>query len=158
MGCMDIVDDVVIPVSAGELIDRVTILQIKSERIQDPAKLSNVQRELTELRLVCGRRVDLQDPQIESLQHRLRQINELLWDTEDAIRRCERLQDFGPAFIRLARSVYHQNDERADVKRRINQLVGSRLVEEKQYDEYLTAGQPATTLRAAAAELHPTPE
>jgi hypothetical protein len=124
-----------IPVSWGELLDKITILQIKSERMTDPAKLANVRSELELLEKVR----DLQDAVPDGLAELvadLRTVNGMLWEIEDAIRDCEREQDFGERFIELARSVYFTNDRRADLKYRINRLAGSRVVEEKSYTPY----------------------
>ncbi|MDQ2101917.1 DUF6165 family protein [Azospirillum isscasi] len=121
-----------VPVSWGELIDKITILEIKAERIRDPAKLANIRRELDELcavRDVSG--VDL--GAVADTVNALRTVNQTLWDVEDAIRLCERCQDFGPSFIALARDVYFTNDERARLKRVLNDTLGSELVEEKSY-------------------------
>lgn len=128
-----------VPVSVGELLDKIAILEIKAERITDPAKRANVLRELEVLREVWDASpiagLDLAD-----LRRALREVNERLWDIEDAIRDKERLGDFGAAFIELARSVYLENDERARIKREINRLTGSALVEEKSYREYRRDG------------------
>jgi hypothetical protein len=121
-----------VEVSAGELIDKITILQIKSERIADPAKLANVRRELAVLAAVRDREV-APSAELAGLADELRQLNEALWQVEDDIRDCERRQDFGPRFVELARSVYRHNDRRSALKRRINDLLGSRLIEEKSY-------------------------
>jgi len=117
------------PVSWGELVDKITILEIKAARIVDPAKLANVQRELQALVAVR----DAQGKPPAMLAAELRQVNEALWDIEDRIRECEQRGDFGPTFIELARSVYKTNDRRAALKRRINDAMGSELVEEKSY-------------------------
>ncbi len=121
-----------IPVSWGELVDKVTILEIKGERIADATKLKHVRQELRLLLDVLARdsALSLEGAKIRKA---LRAVNERLWDVEDAIRVCERRQDFGPDFIELARSVYRLNDQRFAHKRRINELAGSRLVEEKSY-------------------------
>lgn len=121
-----------IPVSWGELVDKVTILEIKAERISDATKLKHVRQELRLLLDVLARdsALSLEGAKIRKA---LRAVNERLWDVEDAIRVCERRQDFGPDFIELARSVYRLNDQRFAHKRRINELAGSRLVEEKSY-------------------------
>ncbi len=124
-----------IEVAPGELLDRITILEIKAARISDPGKLRNVRREMDELRAVAERGVP-DSPGLRALRRELKAVNETLWEVEDAIRLCERRQDFGPAFIRLARSVYEQNDRRAALKRQINELLQSRLVEEKSYTDY----------------------
>lgn len=130
-----------VPVSTGELIDKITILQIKSERITDPAKLRNVRQELEMLQAARDGAIRASEA-LTDLTGQLKATNEALWDIEDEIRNCERNQDFGPQFIELARSVYHQNDRRFELKRRINEQVGSALVEEKSYAPY-DAGQRA---------------
>ncbi|CCG42862.1 DUF6165 family protein [Magnetospirillum molischianum] len=126
---------ILVPVSWGEVIDKITILEIKMERLSDPAKLANVRRELDALMTVRDRdfsnHVGLAD-----LADELRTVNESLWEIEDEIRGCERAQDFGETFIRLARLVYITNDRRAAIKRRVNDLLGSDLVEEKSYAPY----------------------
>ncbi len=120
------------PVSAGELVDKITILRLKAERIGDPAKAANVRRELDLLEAVSARELSASED-LAALTLELAQINAALWDIEDGKRDCERRQDFGPAFIELARAVYLQNDRRAEIKRRINALTGSTIVEEKSY-------------------------
>lgn len=123
------------PISYGELIDKITILEIKSARIDDPDKLANVRDELEMLDRLCARdpasRINIRAERVE-----LRYINEQLWDIEDEIRLKERDQAFDARFIELARAVYHTNDRRAAVKRAINVKLGSRLVEEKSYQDY----------------------
>ncbi len=126
---------ILVPVSWGELLDKITILVIKSERIADAPKRANVVRELDALRQVvaaAGALPEAAQPLIDAL----RGVNEALWDIEDDIRDCERQKDFGPRFVELARSVYHQNDRRAALKRDLNALLGSELVEEKSYQAY----------------------
>lgn len=123
------------PVSAGELIDKITILDIKAERITDEAKLANVMNERDVLSKVRLEAVALND-EISALTDALRTVNEQLWEIEDEIRLCEAAQDFGDKFVQLARSVYVTNDERAALKKEINRLTGSRLVEEKSYADY----------------------
>jgi tetratricopeptide (TPR) repeat protein len=127
-----------IEVSPGELIDKITILEIKSKRIADPAKLVNVRPELAELVAVRDREL-APSAELTALVTELKEVNETLRQIEDEIRDCERRQDFGPAFIALARSVYQQNDRRAALKRRINDLLGSRVTEEKSYRPYETS-------------------
>jgi hypothetical protein len=123
-----------VPVSWGELLDKMTILEIKSLRIADPSKLANVRRELD---LLLERRLEgAHSPAIEALVHKLRGVNEELWEIEDRIRDCERAGDFGPVFVSLARSVYRTNDRRAELKRAINERMGSGIVEEKSYAAY----------------------
>jgi hypothetical protein len=126
---------VTVEIAPGELIDKITILQIKAQRITDADKLRNVRAELATLSATRDRALPAV-PGLAALTAELRAINESLWVIEDDIRRCEREQDFGPRFVELARSVYHQNDRRAAVKRRINELLGSTLREEKQYAPY----------------------
>jgi cell division FtsZ-interacting protein ZapD len=122
--------DVVVPISVGELMDKIAILEIKSERIANETQLANVRRELTALREV---RLGIDRAMLDGLCAELKQVNAKLWDVEDAIRECDAGGDFGEKFVALARSVYRLNDERARLKRSINQLSGSRLVEEKSY-------------------------
>ncbi len=122
------------PVSVGELIDKLTILTIKSERIADSARLSNVCRELEALAREAERaQVGYPEGALACLGQALLEVNRQLWDVEDALRRCERDGEFGSGFVGLARSVYRLNDERAALKRRINAASGSALVEEKSY-------------------------
>ena len=122
-------------VSWGELIDKVTILEIKSERMSDPAKLANVARELATLNPLRDQALQLHRA-LATLVADLKAVNATLWQVEDEIRDCERNQDFGPRFIELARAVYHENDRRASLKRQINLLLNSGLVEEKSYKDY----------------------
>lgn len=124
-----------VEVSAGELIDKITILEIKTERIADPDKVANVQRELRSLTTARHEALP-SSPELDALTAELRRINERLWEIEDDIRDCERKRDFGERFIELARAVYRTNDRRAAAKRQINELLGSRLVEEKDYAAY----------------------
>jgi hypothetical protein len=120
------------PCSVGELLDKITILRIKSDRIRDEQKLSNVRRELALLEGLA-RSHGLAEPAIDQLIERLAAVNARLWTVEDSIRECELEGDFGPRFVALARSVYAENDERAAIKRAINALSNSALVEEKSY-------------------------
>ena len=121
--------------SPGEFLDKLTILEIKSERMTDPAKLANVSRELTLLRETWGAS-PLASRDVTELLAALKQVNESLWEIEDRIRDKERESLFDAGFIELARAVYVTNDERANIKRRINARLGSALVEEKSYQEY----------------------
>jgi len=123
------------PVSFGELIDKITILEIKSERMTDAAKLSNVRDEL-ELLSALWQRDPASGADISAERAELKRINEALWEIEDEIRLKERDRAFDARFIELARAVYHINDKRAAVKRAINLKLGSRLVEEKSYQDY----------------------
>jgi len=121
-----------VEVSVGEVLDKITILEIKDQRITDPAKLANVRNELSTLNdTLAG--VLQPTPELGRLRKELFDINAALWDIEDEIRECETAKDFGPRFIELARAVYFTNDRRAAVKKQINLAVGSRLVEEKSY-------------------------
>jgi hypothetical protein len=126
---------VLIEVGPGELIDKITILRIKSERMSDAGKLANVRHELDVLEK--ARAENLADgADLRRLEADLKAVNEALWVIEDDIRQCEADKDFGPAFIELARSVYKQNDRRAALKKEINLLTGSSIVEEKSYTEF----------------------
>ena len=127
------------PVSYGELIDKITILEIKSERMTDAAKLANVRDELQLLNRLWGTDVHPRT-NISAERAELKRINEALWEIEDEIRVKERDNAFDERFIELARAVYHTNDKRAAVKRAINLKLGSRLVEEKSYQDY--SGSP----------------
>jgi tetratricopeptide (TPR) repeat protein len=122
-------------VAPGELIDKITILQIKSERMTDQAKLHNVKVELATL-LATRDRATPASEELTRLTDGLKGVNEALWEIEDEIRVCERNKDFGEKFIELARSVYKTNDRRAALKRQVNDLLGSRLIEEKDYKPY----------------------
>ena len=124
-----------VEIAPGELIDKITILEIKSERIADAEKLRNVRTELAILQVARSESVP-PSTELTDLARRLKSVNESLWNIEDDIRACERAKDFGPRFVELARSVYHNNDERAAIKRRINELLGSTIVEEKAYAAY----------------------
>jgi hypothetical protein len=120
-----------VPVSWGELLDKITILEIKEERIADAGARANVRRELGLLRTIAA--PALEERAAARLLATLRRINERLWDIEDDIRHKEAQNDFGPAFIGLARSVYKTNDQRAALKKELNTLLQSELVEEKSY-------------------------
>jgi hypothetical protein len=120
------------PISIGELIDKITILEIKNERIADPAKNASVVKELELLR-ATRREAGLASSDLDALTDELRSINAALWDIEDAIRELEAAGDFGPRFIGAARSVYLTNDRRARVKHRIDLVCGSDIVEQKSY-------------------------
>jgi hypothetical protein len=128
-------ETVLVPASIGELIDKITILEIKSARIADAKKLANVHHELTLLREVRAQH-GFANAALDRLSTDLKAVNEILWNIEDEIRACERESDFGSKFIALARSVYRQNDKRSALKREINQLFNSAVVEEKLYANY----------------------
>ena len=127
--------DILVPVSPGEMLDKITILRIKAARMNDAAKVANVKHELALLEKTwkdCGAAaVDLGDEEAN-----LTRVNEALWVIEDDIRDEERASRFGQRFIELARAVYVTNDERAAIKKRINTLLGSSIVEEKPYKSY----------------------
>lgn len=126
---------VFVPTSFGELIDKITILRIKSERIENSEKLQNIMSELKMLEEIKGESIpssiDIQDEFVQ-----LKKTNETLWDIEDHIRAKENRKEFDGEFIQLARSVYIENDRRAGIKRRINQKLGSSILEEKSYTDY----------------------
>lgn len=126
--------DILVPISVGELMDKITILEIKSERIRNQGQLENIARELSALRAVRLGGVDR--AVLDKLGAELKRVNAELWDIEDAIRECDARDDFGDAFIRLARAVYRLNDDRARLKKAINLASGSRLVEEKSYKSF----------------------
>jgi len=127
--------DILVPISPGELLDKITILRIKAARMTDAAKVANVKHELSLLEKTwqdCGAAaVD-----VESEESELTRVNEALWVIEDDIRDEERARRFGERFVELARAVYVTNDERAAIKKRINTLLGSNIVEEKSYRKY----------------------
>lgn len=124
-----------IPVAPGELLDKLTILEIKLERIDDADKLANVRRE-HELLTQVWENAGKESAVIAGLKAELLAVNKRLWQIEDDIRDCEREGEFGEHFVRLARSVYMENDERAAIKKKINLALGSEIVEEKSYKSY----------------------
>ena len=128
-------NQILIPISPGELLDKITILEIKSERIESAEKKANVNKELSMLNKVWSDSVS-EDSAITSMRAELKSINEALWVIEDDIRDEERDKRFTERFIELARSVYVTNDQRADVKKRINLHLKSDIVEEKSYQDY----------------------
>ena len=123
-----------VPVSWGELIDKITILEIKSERLISETALQNVRQELAALRQFAVEAV--RNPEVAALKAELKRINETLWEIEDDIRAKEAAKSFDDEFVRLARAVYHNNDERGRVKRKINVALKSDITEEKQYSAY----------------------
>ena len=124
-----------VPTSVGELLDKISILKIKQEKITDAQKLDNINRELTELESIWS---NTRDPatDLEELCEQLKAVNSALWDIEDKIREKELADSFDQEFIDLARSVYKQNDLRAALKKEINLRSGSALFEEKSYQQY----------------------
>ena len=127
--------ELLVPVSYGELLDKIAILQIKSERMADPAKLANVRNELSALEKTWMAH-PAAGTDIVRLRAELKTVNERLWEIEDDIRLKEKAQAFDEEFIGLARSVYFENDERAAIKKEINLALGSAYVEEKSYQDY----------------------
>jgi hypothetical protein len=125
-----------VPVSWGELFDKIAILEIKAERIKARAALANVQRELDALNAVAASPGRRGRAGLARLRQALRKVNEALWEIEDEIRAKEGAQAFDARFIALARAVYRTNDRRSEIKRKINDLLGSALVEEKHYARY----------------------
>ncbi len=128
-------ENVRVPVSPGELLDKITILEIKTERMADAEKLRNVETELGLLVQVWEESL-IDNDAVLSLKQKLKTINQALWDIEDKIRIKESKKEFDEEFIDLARSVYVQNDQRAAAKKKINALLGSQITEEKSYAEY----------------------
>lgn len=124
-----------VEISAGELIDKITILEIKLDNIREEAKLANIRTEHGMLSAVRRSVLD-ESPELEDLAHELKGVNAILWRIEDDIRDCERSGDFGQRFVQLARSVYRTNDRRAEIKRLVNDLQKSTIVEEKSYSAY----------------------
>jgi hypothetical protein len=127
--------DLLVPVSPGELLDKITILRIKSQRIHDTAKVANVRAELQLLERTWAT-LGAAIQQVAADEQALQSVNEQLWDIEDRIRGKEAVRAFDQDFTELARAVYHRNDERAAIKQRINAALGSNIVEEKSYKPY----------------------
>jgi hypothetical protein len=127
--------EILVPISPGELLDKITILRIKSERMSDAMKLANVRHELKLLEQTWSAAVP-PTANVRADEQALAAVNTRLWDIEDEIRVLERKQQFDAAFIALARSVYIENDERAAIKKRVNVALGSALIEEKSYQPY----------------------
>ncbi len=127
--------EILVPISPGELLDKITILEIKSERIVDPQKVANVRHELGLLSKVWSDSVT-EDTTISDLHQLLKSINEKLWEIEDDIRDEERHDRFGERFVELARAVYVTNDKRAQAKKDVNLHLGSDIIEEKSYKNY----------------------
>ena len=123
------------PISVGELIDKVTILEIKQQRVSNPDKLKHINNELQQLIAIINDR-DILTTETLELKQQLKTINETLWVIEDDIRACEKEKNFSEDFIKLARAVYFTNDKRADIKRQINVLTNSDIHEVKSYEEY----------------------
>ena len=122
-------------ISVGELLDKISILEIKQKNLKDNEKIKIVNKELESLNMTLKKEVTMTE-EIQSLYQDLKKINSVLWDIEDGKRDCERNKDFGDKFIELARSVYIENDNRAKIKNKINQLSGSNISEVKSYEKY----------------------
>ena len=122
-----------IEVSNGELLDKISILELKLLKIKDKNKLTNIQKEFDYLNPLAKKLFETFGSKLQNLYLKLANINGLLWDLEDLIRECENKKDFGDEFIQLARSIYVTNDRRSDIKRKINIITNSDLVEEKSY-------------------------
>ena len=125
-----------VEVSNGELLDKLTILELKLTNIADVQKLINIQKEHDELSPLADQLFDSYGEELKNLYKKLTEINSELWTIEDDIRECERNKDFGSDFVSLARAVYFTNDKRSDVKKAINILTDSGFVEEKSYEDY----------------------
>ena len=125
-----------VEVSNGELLDKLTILELKLSNISDVKKLTNIQKEHDELNPLAGQLFDSYGEKLKNLYKQLAEINSELWTIEDDIRECERNKDFGSDFVSLARAVYFTNDKRSEIKKSINLLTGSGFVEEKSYENY----------------------
>ena len=125
-----------VEVSNGELLDKLSILELKLKNIKDDKKLINIKNEYGGLSPLCNNLFDNYGNELRSLYAKLSEINAELWKIEDDIRECERNKDFGDEFVRLARAVYFTNDKRSDVKKSINLLTESGFVEEKSYEDY----------------------
>ena len=128
-------ENIRVPVSPGEVLDKITILEIKSERMDDPQKVANVRVELKLLQDTWAEAIE-DDDVIRDLHAQLKEINEALWEIEDDIRDKERAKEFDDRFIELARAVYFTNDRRSEVKKKLNLHLGSQIVEEKSYQDY----------------------
>ena len=125
-----------VEVSNGELLDKLTILELKLSNISDVKKLTNIRKEHDELNPLAGQLFDSYGDELKNLYKQLAEINSELWTIEDDIRECERNKDFGSNFVSLARAVYFTNDKRSEIKKSINLLTGSGFVEEKSYEDY----------------------
>ncbi len=125
-----------VEVSNGELLDKLTILELKLTNISDLQKITNIQKEHKELNPLASQLFDSYGKELKNLYKQLAEINSELWTIEDHIRECERNKDFGSDFVKLARAVYFTNDKRSQIKKSINLLTDSGFVEEKSYEDY----------------------
>ena|SRR5579859_2877387 len=127
-------DQLLVPVSAGELFDKISILLIKAERISDPSKLVYVRDELELLQTIIAKHFPVATLELDDLLTQLKLVNEAIWEAEDVVRECDRLGRFDDTFVSTARSTYRNNDRRAGLKRKINALLESPIVEVKSHD------------------------
>jgi hypothetical protein len=132
---------ILVPISPGELLDKITILRIKAQRMTDREKVANVRHELELLEQTWRESARQSGVDVSAEERELEAVNTRLWVIEDDIREKEGLRAFDARFIELARSVYIENDERAAIKKRINQKLGSKIVEEKSYKDYRNPGK-----------------
>ena len=128
-------EDIIIPVSSGELIDKISILKIKKKKIFNKSKLKNINNELSLLNEIYKNNFK-NNKKLLLYEKKLIKINKKLWDIEDKIRFLESKKNFNQQFIDLARAIYINNDKRSEIKKKINKLTGSRLIEEKSYKSY----------------------
>ena len=128
--------EIKVEISCGELIDKLTILSIKKEKIQDIEKLKNVEHEFQVLSKLSTNLIDINPEQFDIFYNELREINFILWEIEDNIRKFEKKENFGESFVQLARSVYKTNDKRFEIKNNINSFYSSGIKEEKNYEKY----------------------
>lgn len=128
--------EIKVEISCGELIDKLTILSIKKEKITDIEKLKNVQHEFQVLSKLSTNLIDINPEQFDFFYSELREINFTLWEIEDNIRKFEKQENFGESFVQLARSVYKTNDKRFEIKNNINSFYSSGIKEEKNYEKY----------------------
>jgi hypothetical protein len=126
-------DQLIVPISAGELFDKISILMIKAERISDPPKLAHVRAELELLQAIASEHFPSASPELEGLLAQLKSVNEAIWEAENIVRECDRLRRFDDIFVSTARSTYQNNDRRAALKREINVLLESPIVEVKSH-------------------------
>ena len=137
------VEYVTVPVAVGELFDKISILQIKMERIDDPVKLANVRTELTLLDGIAKGLDCAGDPEVQALCAELKIVNEAIWDAENLVRQVASRDGFGESFAAVAKTTYQNNDRRAAIKRRLSLLSGSAILEEKSHSDRAHAKEPA---------------
>ncbi len=128
-------NNILVPISVGELIDKISILKIKEKKITNKNKQKNIIKELNFLEKIYKSNIK-KNKKLDHYEKQLIKINKILWEIEDKIRNCESKRDFKETFIKLARAVYINNDKRSKIKREINTITGSNLIEEKSYKSY----------------------